>query len=99
MTFPFKITEQILDAYQAHQAYTSAGQKWLLRNDPECQNEVALLEEIVTQIEAAAREHFGQDEDGDDTDAYYEFCDDVGLAQVTSGEWYDIVGAELETTE
>ena len=95
MTFPFKITDEILDAYQAHEAYISAGAAWLIRNDPEGQEEQVLLEEIVTQIEKAAREHFGQDEYGDDTDAYYEFCDDVGLDQIGSGDWYDIVGAEL----
>ena len=96
MTFPFKITNEILDAYQAHEAYTSAGQAWLIRNDPDGQNEQALLEEIVSLIEAAARDHFGLDDEGDDTDAYYEFCDDVGLDQVCSGDWYDTVGAELD---
>ena len=63
MTFPFAITQQIQDAYQAHQAYISAGTAWLIRNDPDAQEEQVLLEEIVTQIESAAQEHFGDDED------------------------------------
>ena len=94
MTFPFKITQDIIDAYQEHEAYTSTGQAWLLRNDPEGQNEMVLLEQIITQIQDAAQDHFGDDED-----AYEEFCDDVGLEQLGSGDWYDIVGAELESTK
>ena len=94
MTFPFKITEQILDAYQAHCDYISAGQKWLLRNDPEGQNEQQLLEEIISEIESVAEDHFGDDED-----AYWEFHDEVGLDQTHGGEWYDIIETEVETAE
>jgi hypothetical protein len=91
MTFPFAITPDIREAYQAHQDYISAGQRWLLRNDPDGQNEQVLLEEIITQIEHAAAAHFGDDED-----AYWQFHDAVGLDQMSSGDWYDTVAAEQE---
>lgn len=94
MTFPFEITQDLLDAVQQHQSYISAGQRWLLRNDAEGQNEQVLLEEIVTQIQHLAEQHFGDDEEG-----YDEFCDDVGLDDITGGEWYDIVDAAMEVAE
>ena len=92
MTFPFAITQDIQDAYQAHQDYTSAGQAWLVRNDPEGQNEQVLLEEIITQIQSAAQEHFGDDED-----AYWQFHDEWQL-DATGGEWFEVL-EELDTAE
>jgi len=91
MTFPFAITEQIQDAYQAHQDYISAGQTWLIRNDPDGQEEQVLLEEIITQIEHAAEAHFGDDED-----AYWQFHDEWRLSE-TGGEWFEVL--EQETAE
>ena len=91
MTFPFAITEQIRDAYQAHADYISAGQRWLLRNDPDGQAEQVLLEEIITQIETAAQAHFGHDED-----AYWQFHDEWRLGE-TGGEWFEVV--ELDTAK
>jgi len=93
MTFPFAITQQIQDAYQAHQAYISAGTAWLIRNDPDGQEEQVLLEEIVTQIESAAQEHFGDDED-----AYWEFHDEWRLGE-TSGEWFEVLETQEEAAE
>jgi hypothetical protein len=90
MTFPFKTTQEIRDAYEAHQAYCSAGPDWLIRNDPECQHEQVLLEEISTQIQAAAQEHFGDNED-----AYWDFYDEWRLGE-TGGEWFEVLVEELE---
>lgn len=94
MKFPFPITEEIREAYQAHCDYISAGQKWLIRNDPEGRNEQVLLEEIQTAIRNAAQDHFGDDED-----AEYEFYDEFGVDQLGSGVWYEIIEAELECQE
>ena len=94
MIFPFNITEQIIDAYQAHQDYISKGQKWLIRNDPEGQTEQVLLEEIITMIQSAAEDYFGDDED-----ECYQFYDEVGLEDISGGEWYDAISEILETTE
>lgn len=91
MNFPFPITQAIRDAYQAHVDYVSAGQKWLVRNDPEGENEQILLEAIQTAIQTAAQEHFGDDED-----AEYEFYDKFGVEEL-QGVWYEIIEAELET--
>jgi hypothetical protein len=93
MTFPFAITQEIRDAYEGHQAYCSAGQAWLIRNDPEGQNEQELLEEISTQIQSAAEQHFGDDED-----AYWEFYDEWRLG-ATGGKWFEVLEAEFEATE
>lgn len=91
MKFPFPITEEIRRAYQAHCDYISAGEKWLVRNDPKGQNEQVLIEEIQTAIRRAAQDHFGLDED-----AEYEFYDEFEILDLGSGVWYEIILAELE---
>jgi hypothetical protein len=92
MNFPFTLTQEIRDAYQAHIDYTSAGQKWLLKNDPDCYNEHALLEEIQTAIQDAAELHFGDNED-----ALEEFVDEFEVREY-QGVWYEII-EELEPAE
>ena len=92
MTFPFTITQEIRDTLQAHIDYVSAGQKWLLKNDPDSYNEQALLEEIQDAVRQAAELHFGDDED-----ALEEFYDEIGLDQIGGGDWYDIIQADMET--
>lgn len=91
MKFPFPITEEIRNAYQAHVDYVSAGQKWLLKNDPDAYNEQVLLEAIQTAITDAAEEHFG-----DDLEALEVFLDEIEITGYTGG-WYDILEAELES--
>lgn len=86
MKFPFPLTDQILDAYQAHVAYISAGQKWLLRNDPEGHHEQVLLEAIQTAIKQAAQAHFGDDED-----AEYDFYDEFEMDSLGNGPWYECI--------
>ena len=93
MKFPFSITQEIRDAYQAHVDYVSAGQTWLVKNDPDSYNEQRLLEEIQTAIQSAAHDHFGDDEDAED-----EFYDEFEVDEL-QGEWYNIIEAELETAE
>lgn len=90
MKFPFTLTEQIRDAYFAHADYVSAGQRWLLRNDPEGQHERLLLDLLRTAIEQAAQEHFGDDER-----AYWDFWDEFLLDEYT-GDWYDELESRLE---
>lgn len=90
-TFPFAITEEIRDAYQAHCDYISAGPNWLVKNDPEGQNEQVLIEAIQTAVQKAAQEHFGDDED-----AEYDFYEEFDVDNTNSGEWYDIIAEELE---
>jgi hypothetical protein len=90
MTFPFKTTPEIRDAYLAHQAYCSAGSAWLIRNDPEGQNEQVFIQEIIDQVQAVAEEHFGDDED-----AYWQFHDEWELSE-TNGSWYEVLEQEFE---
>lgn len=91
MKYPFTLTEEIIDAYQAHVDYTSAGAAWLYKNDRDGQNEMVLIEEIQTAIMEAAEEHFGDDEDALD--------DFIDLFEVedSRGCWYDVIAEQLET--
>jgi hypothetical protein len=93
MTFPFSITPEIQAAYQAHIDYISAGEAWLLKNDPDAYNEQVLLEHIQTSIENAAYEHFG-----DDDDLVCEFLDEFEV-QEYQGVWYELLESELEAAE
>jgi len=93
MNFPFTITQEIRDAYQAHIDYISAGTDWLIRNDPEAQQEQVLIEAIQTAIQDSAEQHFGDDED-----SLEEFLDEFEVTEY-QGCWYDIVEAELETAD
>jgi hypothetical protein len=86
ISFPFAITNEIREANKAHTDYVSAGHEWLLKNDPECQHETIFLDRIVTAIERAAHDHFGDDED-----AYEEFCEEYQLRDGDASVWYDIV--------
>ena len=84
--FPFPITTEIVDAYQAHVDYISAGQHWLLKNDPDAYTELVLIETIQTTIERAAEKYFRDDED-----ALEEFLQEFEIQDTTGGVWYDVI--------
>ena len=88
-TLPFAITEEIRNAYQEHNDYTNLGSNFLVKIDPEGQNEMMLLEAIQTAIHKAAQDHFGDDED-----AEYDFYDKFNIDNPSGGEWYDIIKEE-----
>lgn len=92
--FPFPLTEDIRDAFQAHLDYISAGQTWLVRNDPEGQQEQRLIEDLQDAIRDAAQQHFGDDED-----AEQEFEDEMELDESFSGRWYDELYHQLAQAE
>jgi hypothetical protein len=91
MKYPFELTQEILDSYQEHAAYISAGQAWLLRNDPEGQTELVLIEAIQTAIQTAAEQHFG-----DNDDALEEFLQEFEVDAVSGGVWYDLIEEAAE---
>jgi len=62
MSFPFEITDDMIDAVQAHIDYTSAGSDWLYKNDPECQNEMLLIERIKDAIVDSAKKYYADEE-------------------------------------
>ena len=89
--FPFPITQHIRDAYDDHQAYCSAGQAWLIRNDPEGQNEEQLIQAILDLLEEQAELYFGEDED-----AYDQFREEHFTE---TGIWWEMLEEGLETAE
>jgi hypothetical protein len=91
MTFPFTITQEIRDAYDDHQAYCSAGQAWLIRNDPDGYNEQELIEAIHDLLIEAAQEYFGDDEDS--YEEFYEEC------FTDTSVWWEMLEEELEAAE
>ena len=88
MTFPFEITQEIRDAYDDHAAYCSAGQAWLIRNDPEGQNEQELITAVHDLLTAVAQDHFGSDEDA--YEEFYEEC--LGDSTV----WWEMLQEQLD---
>jgi hypothetical protein len=91
MTFPFEITQEIRDAHDDHAAYCSAGQAWLIRNDPDGQTEQELIDTVHDLLTAVAQDHFGLDED-----AYEEFYEEC-LSDSTI--WWEMLQEQLESVE
>lgn len=46
-----EVSEKTLDAYDAHSAYCSAGIDWLISNDPRCEQESKLIQEIHDSLD------------------------------------------------
>lgn len=45
-----KLSDATLNAYDDHVAYCSAGTDWLIRNDPDCQHESMLIQELLDHL-------------------------------------------------
>ena len=82
------ISENTVDAFEGHAAFCSAGQAWLIRNDPEAYKEQELIELVKEALEAdfqAAISGLTADEQDEFSDEFSDLREDDW--------WYDLADA------
>ena len=82
------ISENTVDAFEGHAAFCSAGQAWLIRNDPEAYKEQELIELVKEALEA----DFQAAISGLTADEQDEFSDEFSDLRVDDW-WYDLADA------
>ena len=82
------ISENTVDAFEGHAAFCSAGQAWLIRNDPEAYKEQELIELVKEALKAdfeAAISGLTEDEQDEFSDEFSDVREDDW--------WYDLEDA------